>query len=294
MNQQYYSLSSFGPYSSNFNDTLLHQTSFYGSLLFNSLDKRLNIETGGRINKHSRYGSNSTYAFNPSFVITNNWRIFGSIASGFKAPSIFQVYDEFSGNPDLKAERSVNYEAGIQQRSEKVNSRFVYFHRDIKNGIDYNYNTYQYFNFVKQTVNGVEFELSVTPVKQLSITANYTLLTGEEQTQSRKSFKDTAYNYLLRRAKNNLNINIGYQVCHELYLSVSGKSVSSRYDIGGYMAQDVLLDSYFLLNAYAEYRWKKNVKFFTGLQNITNKKFFDIRGYNAIPFMINGGITFSL
>ncbi|MEI9809761.1 MAG: TonB-dependent receptor [Bacteroidota bacterium] len=85
-----YSLSSFGPYSSSFDDTSLHQTSFYGSLLFNALDKRLNIEVGARTNDHSRYGHNSTYTFNPSFSITKNWRVFGSIATGFKAPSIFR------------------------------------------------------------------------------------------------------------------------------------------------------------------------------------------------------------
>ncbi len=294
MNQQYYSLSSFGPYSSSFDDTSVHQTSFYGSLLFNALNKRLNIEVGGRTNKHSRYGTNSTYTINPSFSINKNWRVFGSIASGFKAPSIFQVYDVFSGNPGLKPETSTNYEVGIQQLHSAISNRIVYFHRDIKNGIDYNYNTFQYFNFVKQTVDGLEWELSARPTQQLNITANYTLITGDEQTQSRKSFNDTSYTHLLRRPKHNFNLNIGYQFTKDLFASISAKSVSNRYDVGGYMQEDVLLDSYFLLGAYAEYKWKGSIKFFVDLQNITGKKFFDIRGYNAIPFLINGGISFQL
>ncbi|MFM2327454.1 MAG: hypothetical protein RIR31_1656, partial [Bacteroidota bacterium] len=120
MNQQYYSLSSFGPYSSSFADTSLHQTSFYSSLLFNALDKKLNVEIGGRTNKHSRYGNNSTFTFNPSYTIDKNWRVFGSIASGFKAPSIYQVFDAFSGNLDLQPEKSTNYELGVQQSSEKI------------------------------------------------------------------------------------------------------------------------------------------------------------------------------
>ena len=294
MNQQYFSLSGFGPYSSSFKDTSLHQTSLYGSLLFNALNKKLNIEIGGRTNKHSRYGTNSTYTFNPSFNISKNWRVFGSIASGFKAPSIFQLFDAFSGNTDLKPEKSTNYEIGVQQSHSVISSRVVYFHRDIKNGIDYNYSTFQYFNFVKQIVNGVEMELSVRPTEKLNISANYTLITGDEQTQSRKTFIDTSYNHLLRRPKHNINLNIGYQFCKSLFASLSAKSVSSRYDAGGYKKEDVLLDSYFLLSAYAQYKWKSNVKFFVDAQNITRKKFFDIRGYNAIPFIINGGITFEL
>jgi vitamin B12 transporter len=294
MNQQYYSLSSFGPYSSSFNDTSLHQTSFYGSLLFSALNKKLNIEVGGRTNKHSRYGNNSTYTFNPSYNISKNWRVFGSIASGFKAPSIFQVFDAFSGNPDLKAEKSTNYEFGVQQLHEKISSRIVYFHRDIKNGIDYNNASFKYFNFVKQIVNGLELEISVRPIQKLNIAANYTLITGDEQTQSRKSFNDTSYNHLLRRPKHNFNLNIGYQFSKSLFASVTAKSVSSRYDFGGYQKEDVLLDSYFILSVYAEYKWRSNFKFFFDVQNVTKKQFFDIRGYNAIPFMINGGITFEL
>ena len=294
MNQQYFSISGFGPYSSNFKDTSLHQTSLYGSLFFNALNKKLNVEIGGRTNKHSRYGTNSTYTFNPSFNISKNWRVFGSIASGFKAPSIFQLFDAFSGNTDLKPEKSTNYEIGVQQSHSVISSRIVYFHRDIKNGIDYNYATFQYFNFVKQIVNGLEMELSVRPTEKLNISANYTLITGDEQTQSRKTFNDTSYNHLLRRPKHNINLNIGYQFCKSLFASLSAKSVSSRYDAGGYKKEDLLLDSYFLLSAYAQYKWKSNVKFFVDAQNISGKKFFDIRGYNAIPFIINGGITFEL
>ncbi|HQR01613.1 MAG TPA: TonB-dependent receptor, partial [Ferruginibacter sp.] len=102
MRQKYYSESFFGPYDPPAFDSALHQTSFYSSFFFHFLDKKLNIEIGGRTNKHSRYGSNSTVTFNPSFRITKNWRVFGSIASGFKAPSIYQVFDTYSGNPDLE------------------------------------------------------------------------------------------------------------------------------------------------------------------------------------------------
>lgn len=293
MNQQYYSLSSFGPYNSNFADSSLHQTSFYSSLLFNAFDKKLNVEIGGRTNKHSRYGTNGTYTFNPSYAINKNWRVFGSMASGFKAPSIFQLLDKFSGNPELAPEKSTNYELGIQQSGKKISSRVVYFHRDIKNGIDYDNINFKYFNYVKQIVDGVEVELTAEPVKSMTVTANYTLITGDEQTQSRKNVHDTTYSYLLRRPKNNFNCNIGYQFNKGIYASITGKSVSSRYDVGGYRKEDILLDSYFILSAYAEYKYNSNVKFFANGQNITNKKFFDLRGYNAMPLLINGGVTFN-
>jgi vitamin B12 transporter len=289
MNQQYVSVSSFGPFSSTFENKSLHQVSLYGSLFFHAAAHKLNIEAGGRINEHSRYGLNSTFTFNPSCKINDRWRVFGSLASGFKAPSVFQVYDAFSGNEDLKPETSLHYEAGVQQLHEVFSSRVVFFHRDIKNGIDFDYVNFKYFNFVKQKVNGAELEMTVRPATSWQMTAHYTFLSGEEHTQSRKNFSDTTYRHLLRRPKHHLNLNAGVQLTPAIYLSLGGKSVGKRYDTGGYMSDDVLLGSYFLLNAYAEYRPGKHIKFYAAAQNITGKKFFDIRGYNAIPFLISGG-----
>lgn len=295
MSNDYLSLSSFGPYTTSFKDTAMSQTSIYSSLLFSSTNKKLNIELGGRLNTHSRYGSNYTYTFNPSYTISNNYRIFGSIASGFKAPSLYQLYAGGGiGNANLLAEKSVNYEIGIQQQYKKVSNRIVFFYRDIKDGIDYrNPNpgiTSGYFNFIQQVVRGIEYEVSVKPTSKLSITGNYTYLASDENTQSRVNFKDTSYTYLLRRPKHNINASIAYQFTPALYVSVAGKYVSKRNDVGGYKKADVELDGYFLLNAYAEYELKKQVKFFADVQNIGNTKFFDIRGFNAIPTMVNAGV----
>ena len=291
MDGSYYS-SAWG--ASPYKDSSMHQYSAYASLLFASNNKKLNIELGGRYNNHSRYGTNYTYTLNPSYKITDRIRVFGSIASGFKAPSIYQLYDTYSGNTNLKAETSVNYETGVQQDFTKFSHRLVYFYRDITSGIDYNYISYKYFNFTEQKTNGIEYEISVHPTTKLNITANYAWLGTKETTESRVNYNDTTYAYALRRPKHNINLTIAYQFTPALYASINGKYVSSRYDVGGYKKEDVLMNDYFLVNAYAEYALKKSIKFFADAQNIGNKKFFDIRGYNSIPFMFNVGATLSL
>jgi vitamin B12 transporter len=70
--------------------------------------------------------------------------------------------------------------------------------------------------------------------------------------------------------------------------------VSKRFDAGGFMAKDELLKSYFILGAYAEYKWSSLLRVFADAQNITNRKFFDIRGFNSIPFLVHAGITIGL
>jgi len=292
MNSRFFSISSFGPFTSLFRDTSLSQASVYSSVLYRGLNEKLNIELGGRLNVHSRYGNNHTFTFNPSYSLSEHFRIFGSVATGFKAPTLFQLYSS-SGRPDLKPETSKTYEVGIQQTHNNIATRIVYFNREIKDGIDFDFIGFKYFNFNRQTVNGIEVESTFRPVDNFTITVNYTYLDPEEISQSRITFKDTTYGQLLRRPKHNLNLTAGYQFDNGLYVSANGKYVGDRYDVGGFKKPDVLLESYFILGAYAEYKLKDHFKFFADAQNITNKTFFDIRGYNSIPFLINAGVIFN-
>ncbi|MEP7254328.1 MAG: TonB-dependent receptor [Ferruginibacter sp.] len=292
MNEQYYSLSAFGPYSSFTKDSVQSQASLYASLFYAALKEKLNIELGGRLNVHSRYGSNYTYTFNPSFSINKNFRIFTSFATGFKAPSLYQLYSSY-GKPDLQPERSKNFEIGIQQTHKKISSRIVYFYRDIKDGIDFDNSKFKYFNINRQKVNGLELEIAAEPVTNFSLSLNYTCLKPTENSQSRITFKDTTYDNLLRRPRHNLNITAAYQFKNGFYISASGKYVSKRLDVGGYKKADVELDSYFLLGMYASYSFKQHLKLFVDAQNIGNKKFFDVRGYSSIPFLLNSGVIFN-
>jgi len=291
MNNNYFSVSGYGPYSSSFADTSMSQGSMYASLLFNN--KKLNVELGGRLNVHSRYGSNYTYTFNPSYAISNHYRVFGSIASGFKAPSLYQLYGgAYVGNLNLQPEKSVNYEIGLQQQYKLITNRLVFFYRDIKNGIDYNNNTSTYFNYVGQIVRGVEFETNIHPVEKLNITANYTYLSGTEQTLNRIDNTDTSYSYLLKRPKNTVNLMVSYQFTKALSISVSGKYVSKNFDLGGYAVPDVELKGYGLLNAYAEYKFKKNFTFFIDAKNITNTKYTEVYGYSTQGSNAIAGLRF--
>ncbi|HSK13637.1 MAG TPA: TonB-dependent receptor [Phnomibacter sp.] len=291
MNSQYFSLSSFGPYTSNFSDTSVRQSALYASLIYQR--GPLNIEAGTRLNHHSQYGNNATYTFNPSLSINDRIRIFGSIASGFKAPTLYQLFASF-GNRDLQPEKATNYEIGMQQSHKQMRNRLVYFHRDINNAIDFDNIRFSYYNINAQTVSGLEWETHWQPIRALTLSGNYTLLLSEERSQSRISAKDTTYNYLLRRPKHNVNATVTYHPLQNLSVSLSGKYVSGRYDAGGYQAPDVRLDGYFLLNAYVQYALSPGVKIFADAQNLLNNTFFDIRGYNAIPRLLNGGVAVSL
>lgn len=291
MNSQYHSESSWGPYSSKFSDTSVFQSALYGSLIYTT--GALNLEAGGRLNVHEEYGTNATFTFNPSYQLTKKLRVFGSIASGFKAPTLYQLYGN-SGNTSLSPERATTFEAGLQQNARNLTNRLVYFYRNIDNAIDFDYINYRYYNISKQKVHGLEWESDLKLNNWLALHGNYTLLLGEENVQSRVSTKDTIYHYLLRRPKHNVNITAGFSFSEKLQAALSGKYVSERYDAGGYQVADVKMPGYFIMNAYVSYDFKPWFRLFADVQNLLDNEFYDLWGYNSIPFLINGGITLQL
>jgi len=285
-NQTYASISVYGPYNENFKDTFQFQNALYGSLLVNDASKKWLLELGARYNHHSRYGDNQTFTVSPSYVIQPGLRIISSVSSGFKAPSLYQI----SYNTALKAETSVNAELGVDYKSNPVDARIVYFNRTINNGIDYNYIDYNFFNFIKQKVNGIEIELNHRLPHGQSVGVNYTLLNGQETNQNRITTTDTiTYNYLLKRPKHSLQMQYNIAINKKWQASLSGRYISSRYDVGGYATPDVKLDYYTLLNAHIQYQASKGLSFYVDMQNILQDQFQEIYGYNTMGRTIQIG-----
>ncbi|MCF8301244.1 MAG: TonB-dependent receptor, partial [Haliscomenobacter sp.] len=281
-----------GPFENEFKDSRITQYSVYGSILYSTEENPFQLEIGGRFNKHSIYGVNSTFTLNPSFRYNDYWMIMGSISSAYKVPSIYQLYDFYAGNLDLKPEEAINVEMGIQYKSARSFIRGVFFSRQITSGIDYNFVDFKYFNFVEQRVIGFELESNLDVTKSLHLNMNYTYLSGQELTQNRETNKESiTYPYLLRRPAHTLNLTLNYNISAKLFASINSKSLSARYDIGGYEQADVVLQPYTIFNGYASYKMSNKVSFFIDAQNLFNKKFFDIYGYQSIPLMISGGIN---
>jgi vitamin B12 transporter len=286
-NQTYESISQYGPYNDEFKDTFQLQNALYTSVLINDNAKKWLLELGARYNNHNRFGNNQTFTFNPSYALTDQVRLIASVSTGFKAPSLYQL----SYNDQLKAETSFNTELGISFRKGQVFARAVYYNRNIKNGIDYNYIDYNFFNFIQQKVNGLEIEIQHPINEQHVFSLNYTLMNGQETNQNRITTTDTiTYNYLLKRPKHSLNAQWNYAINNKWNASLTGRFISERFDVGGYASPDVTLGYYTLLNANIQYKWSKRVVVFANGQNLLNDNFSEVNGYNAIGRMVQFGI----
>ena len=271
-----------------------NQLSGYASVFFKS-KHGFNLDLGGRWNHHNIYGNNFTYTFNPFFLIHEHYKIYANVASGYRVPSLYQLYSEY-GNKNLKPEQTASYETGIQYYSDKFNARATGFIRNGKDVILFytdpvSYASY-YINGDKQNDYGVETEAIVKISKSFSVSANYTFVNGKVTTQEMPG-KDTSYFNLYKRPKNILNLSLNYQLNKSIYLSTHFKSVSKAFE-PQYQAAPYVLSSYYILDFFSRYTLNKNASFFADFQNITNQKYFVTRGFTTKGFNMNAGVQVSL
>ncbi len=294
--QDYYSRDYFSPYpyTTALGDTAsVKQFAVYTSVVIKDI-AGFNLELGGRYNNFNKYGNVFTFSFNPSYVINKKVKFFANITSGFKAPSLYQVYSEYK-NPykELDPEKSLSFEGGIQYQKEKVNLRAVYFIRNIKNNIQFfsegppNYFSY-YVNADEQKDKGFELEASVDFGK-VRLNANYTNLDGRIETTDNN--KDTAYFNLFRRPKQSINMNVGIDICKGWYLNTGIQSISKRMEPAGFGLAPVEMSAYYTWNLYSSYEITKHFKVYADLKNITDEKYFEVRGYNSRRFNFMAGLN---
>lgn len=274
------------------------QVGVYAAL--NYTQKNFSVEGGGRLNHHSEYGSNAAFNFNPSYFIEKRVKVFANASSGYKTPSLYQLFSLY-GNKDLKPETSLNLEAGAQvfSNDQKASLRATYFRRRIKEVIAFFYDPVtfrsRYINQDRQNDHGIEVDGSLQLSDKLSARAFYTYVDGDITTK--QAGKDTTYFNLLRRPKTTFSLSVGSQLAKAFYVSAQFSAIGERRDVYfdpvTFSSSPVTLESYVLLNFYAEYTVPKTaLKFFADLRNLLDKKYADIYGYNTAGRNIYGGLRF--
>lgn len=255
------------------------------------------VELGGRYNQHTKFGNNATYSFNPSYRFNNSVKLFANLSSGFKAPSLYQLYGQYGANPDLKPERSESLEGGAQWVSlnQKIELRAVAFKRKISDVIVYQFPTN--FNLNKQNDHGIELESSLTLTSKIKARIFYAWITGEV-TAKNPSGGDTTYNNLIRRPTHSAGMNLRYQVNKRFFASVNVNVFGERddlyYDPNTFTNKTATLTPYALLDVYCEYHFRDYLMVFVEARNLLNADYEEVYGYSTFGINVTTGIKFKL
>jgi vitamin B12 transporter len=253
------------------------------------------LTAGGRIDEHSAFGNFNTYRLTGAYLVPGTETKFrASKGTGFRAPSLDELYGSYSfapdyGNPNLLPEESESWDVGIEQGF--LNGRFkfgaTYFKIDTLNLITFNGSTC----FVPGGLclenapgvthrNGVELSAAAQISSGITMTAGYTY-TGTETADGAR---------LVRVPRHALAVGLDLKPMDKVEVNVIVRYVADTLD--GFPVGE--LDDYWLVNAKVAYEFSPGWRAYVRAENLLDEKYQTVAGYGTPGLSVYGGLQFAL
>ncbi len=251
---------------------------------------------GVRFDNHDKFGSVFTYRFAPAYIIwETGTKLKATFGSGFKTPSLFNLYDPAYGNPDLNPEESIGFDAGVEQFLAKdlLSIGITYFQNNYKDLIGFD-QSFKAINVNKAKTNGVETYLTAQMFDKLKIKLNYTYTNAKDESEG----LDDDERKLIRRPEHKAGSYLSYNFSPKANANVEviyiGEQDDLVFDNLTFTSSRTQLDPYILLNFSAHYQLLEFLRFNLRLENILDSDYEEVYGYATPGFSIYGGIKLSL
>jgi vitamin B12 transporter len=238
----------------------------------------VSINVGGRLNVHNVYGNQFVYDGNLAYSILKNEatavKLLTSYSTAFIAPSLYQLYDGFSGNIDLKPETNETFEAGFDASyKNKIQFDAVYFNRKETDAIIFDNSSFKYGNG-SSDASGIEATTKVMPTSFLTLNASYTYINRDKLEDFNDYIPENKFVVGLDVTPfKNLFLNFTYR-------NVGERTIFDRYGSFGTAGKDFILESYQVLDFMTNYKvLGDTVTFFAALTNILDEDYDDVLGY---------------
>jgi vitamin B12 transporter len=227
-------------------------------------------------------------------------KIKANFGLGMKAPTLVESYSNspyFRGNPQLKPERSTNFDVGIEQHfaSGRGIVEVNYFENHFRNQIGFaitDYATYEgsFFNIGKTRARGVETIVKTDLAYHLQLTGAYTFLAGRVIEST--SPLDPVFaqgQELFRRPRHSGNADLTWNPGH-WSLGVTGLFTGQRVDSDFSALGMTHNPGYQVWNLHAGYHLSKVFTMFATLDNVRNEHYMETLGYPGLPVHFRLGL----
>lgn len=249
---------------------------------------------GIRYDDHQRFGSAVTYRLAPALIIwQTGTKLKATFGTGFKAPSLYYLFDPTYGNPDLDPEKSIGWDAGVEQYlwDSKLVVGATYFENHFEDlfGTDENFKT---ININKAETRGVEFYFILNPLKEISMKGNFTYTDAKDKSENSPD-KDQL---LIRRPKLKASYEVNYNFNNKANINVEVifAGESDDKDFSQFPSQRVKLKSYSIVNLAASYKIFEFLRLFGRVENLFDTDYEQVLGYTTPRLSGYAGIKIGL
>ncbi|MCW3808011.1 TonB-dependent receptor plug domain-containing protein [Plebeiibacterium marinum] len=254
------------------------------------LDDNFSSSFGIRYDYNSEYGS----VINPRFAIDfNRTPAFGAkfiYGRAFRQPSIFELYSEFRGNPNLTPQNINTYETEFssllfnEQLSTKLNIYYSVVQNLIGKVDDTNMPSGERFeNIGTKKIGGLSYSLLYQLNKTVRLSCNYNFITGYNN--SNKDFYK-----IDRTARHKINAGISAKfldgkLSSDFRVNYVGKRKAPITNKWLQTYKDGYAPSYFKANWVTSYRFNQNLMAQLIVNNVFNTQFYGIGRENGSGFI---------
>jgi vitamin B12 transporter len=229
-------------------------------------------------------GSKTTYRAGALYDIQSiALKVKGNYGTGFRAPSLNELFFPFFGNLNLKPEESRGWDLGLEKAflNNRAVAAITYFDQKYNNLIEPDPNPpFTAVNIARAEIKGVETSVTVRPIDTVTVKAGQTYLDARD--------KDTGMRLTLRPV-DKFTLATLYSA-DRVSATVSYVFVGERFD-----AQTQRnLASYNLVNVSGNYTLSKTITLFARIDNVFNVNYEEAGGYGTPGLSAFGGVKISL
>lgn len=246
------------------------------------------LQLNARHDDNSQFGGKTTGLLAYGYDLSGAWRVHGSVATAFNAPTFNQLYwpltslTSYHGNPDLKPEQALNRELGVRWSQGVEMLELTYFNNRVKDLISSN----PVAALRGQQVNVGEARLEGVEVGYFRALGAFSLAAGLDYLDAKDEINRRR---LPRRARTAGFVRLDH-AADRLNWGVELNASSRRYDDA---ANAVELHGYGLLNAYAHYRFAPDWRLELRANNLLDKDYELARGYRTPGVNLFVGVRYA-
>lgn len=230
------------------------------------------IDLGARFDDSDVYGSRTTPRAGLVWTLGDATRLRASYGEGFRAPSLGELFFQFSGNAELEPEESRSYELGAEVELGNWQLELVGFDNRLTNLIDFDFSTFTNVNIGRARSRGLETTVSFE-APRLRGRASVTLLDTEDEATGLA---------LLRRPDRKASL-VVTRLQKRFAWTATALYVSDRDDVDPESFARAINPGFARLDLAGEWRGRERFKPHARLENVFDESYQDALGFPAPP-----------
>jgi vitamin B12 transporter len=233
---------------------------------------QLFVTAGLRGDHHDSFGKAHTGRLTLAWQPAENTVFRGSLGSGFKAPSLYQLHSVY-GDSQLDPERSLGWDIGIDVLEDQLSFGLGAFDNRIRDMIDFNSMSWTYHNVAEARIRGLEISLERRDTKSVSWGLSAQLQEARDPSSGER---------LLRRASESAHGWVGLPVAgFSFRTDARWRGPREDLDFSSYPTSRIELGGVLLLDLRASRQLAAGLEGWLAVENLADRRWEDIWGYGA-------------